>query len=287
MLPVIFGLAGAAYTVGWLRLRRRGGCRPRPAERRSGAGLAAGWRLSAYLGGLAVLALALLSPLDALVEYLFFAHMIQHLLLMMVAAPLLMLANPFPFVVWGLPGGPRAAGWLLRKDSLVRQALMVATRPGIVWVSFVAVLWGWHDPSAYNAALRNDWLHNLQHLSFFGVSLLLWWRTLSAGPRLQGRFPFLIRLGLLLASAAANMVPGVAIALAERPFYTYYLGVPRLWGYTPMQDQVLAGIIMWIPGTMMYVLAALALALRELHQPTRLARRRTPRPALEIEPVRP
>ena len=254
---LVLATAGSLFIAGWMRVRGRGGRR-----------LATGWRLGCYLAGLAVLALALMSVIDLLGQSLFLMHMIQHLLIVMIAAPLLLLANPFPFTIWGLPNGPNIARLLFSQDSRFRRALIRVTRPGILWLTFVTILWGWHDPAAYNAALRIGWLHDLQHLTFFGAAMLFWWRLVNAGPRTcGGRFPLLARLGFLLAGAAANMIPGVVIALAEAPLYAYYVDVPRVWGLTVIQDQVLAGIIMWIPGTMMYFLAALVILFRALGRP--------------------
>jgi cytochrome c oxidase assembly factor CtaG len=260
-------LAGLLFTAGWLRLRGRG--------RR----LATGWRLASYLGGLAVLGLALMSAIDVLGSQLFFVHMIQHLLIVMVAPALLLLANPLPIILWGLPAGREVGQRLFSPGARFRRALRQATHPGLVWLCSVAVVWGWHDPGLYGAAQGAGWLHDLEHLTFFGAGVLLWWRVTGTGPRLGGRCPLLARLGLLLGTAAANMILGVVIALADAPLYPYYATVPREWGISQMQDQVLSGIIMWIPGTMMYLLAALALILRRLNRSeTRAARERAPWP---------
>jgi len=267
---LVLTLAGLAFTTGWLRLRRR-------ARRR----LAAGWRLASYLGGLAVLGLALMSAIDALGGQLFFMHMIQHLLVVMIAPPLLLLANPLPFTIWGIPGGQRLGRQLLAPDSGFRSALRQATRPAVVWLAFVVVLWGWHDPGLYSAAQGAYWIHDLEHVTFFGTAMLLWWHVTGASPRIHGRFPPLARVGYLLASAGANMIPGVVIALAGVPLYPYYEAAPRAWGLSVMQDQVLSGIIMWIPGTMMYVLAALIVIVRMLNRfEAQAVRARTPRPAM-------
>jgi cytochrome c oxidase assembly factor CtaG len=257
---VVLELAAVLFLAGWLHLRWRGVRR-----------LAAGWRLASYLGGLTVLGVALMSAIDVLGGQLFFVHMIQHILLVMIVPPLLLLPNPFPFMLWGLPGGGRMGRWLFAPGSRFRSALRQATRPGVVWMGFVAVLWGWHDPTLYSLAQGSGWVHDVEHLTFFGAAMLLWWHVIGASPRLHGRFPPLARIGYLLATAAANMIPGVVIALADSPLYPYYQGVPRLWGISVMQDQGLSGIIMWIPGTMMYLLAALIIILRTLSRSDRPA----------------
>lgn len=249
-------LAGMIYARGWWRLRSLHSGQSPSQKRR----LAAGWRLAAYWGGLVILALALLSPIDVLGDQLFFMHMIQHLLLVMLAPPLLLVANPLPFSLWGLPAGVRhEVGRLLNPTAAFRQSLRVLTRPGVVWIVFIAIFLGWHDPHAYNATLRNDLIHDLEHLTFFGAAMLFWWHVTCAGPRIHGQFSRGIRVAYLLSVVPINMLTGVAIAFAREPIYAYYATASRVWGMTVMQDQMLGGVIMWIPGSMMYILAALIL----------------------------
>jgi putative membrane protein len=246
-------LMGCIYSRGWWHLRRQ------PANR---GRLAKGWRLAAYLGGLFILGMALMSPIDVLAGQLFFMHMIQHLLLVMIVPPLLWLANPLPFLLWGLPARARhQAGSLLSRGSAFRRSLYMVTAPGLVWMAFVAFLLGWHDPNAYNAALRSDLIHDLEHLTFFVTAMLFWWLVIGAGPRLRSLSPG-VRLALLLVTVPVNMAVGVVIAFAGQPIYTYYTTVPRLWGITATLDQMIGGVIMWIPGSMMYVLAALIIISR-------------------------
>ncbi|MGQ0605145.1 MAG: cytochrome c oxidase assembly protein [Anaerolineales bacterium] len=255
--PDVIGVlvvAGLLFTAGWLRLRVRGQLR-----------LAAGWRLAAFLGGLTLLAVALMSALDVWGADFFFVHMIQHLVMVMIVPPLLLLANPFPFVIWGLPGRRQLGQKFFSADATLRRALRWATRPALVWFAFVAILWGWHDPRMYSAAQGSGWVHDAEHVTFFGTAMLLWWHVVRASPRIHSRLSQLARAGYLVAAGVANMIPGVIIALADAPLYPYYIRVvPRLGGMSVIEDQVLAGIIMWIPGTMMYVMAALIIIIRAL-----------------------
>jgi cytochrome c oxidase assembly factor CtaG len=219
--------------------------------------------LATYLSGLALVGLALMSPIDVLASQLFFIHMIQHLLLVMLAPPLLLLANPFPFFLWGLPVEARGqVAHLFTPQSAFRRTLRSLTPPGLVWLIFIATFLGWHDPNAYNLALRSDLIHNLEHLTFFGTALLFWWHVIRVGPRIHGRFPPGARIAYLLATVPVNMLTGIVIAFTTQPIYTYYTTVPRLLGLTVMQDQMLGGVIMWIPGSMMYIIAALILIAR-------------------------
>jgi cytochrome c oxidase assembly factor CtaG len=209
-----------------------------------------------------------MSPIDVLGGQLFFMHMVQHLLLVMIVPPLLLLANPLPFFLWGLPAWARhKAGGLLSRRSAFRRGLYALTAPGLVWMAFIAFFLGWHDPSAYNAALRSDVIHDLEHLTFFGTAMLFWWLIIGAGPHLRSHSRG-VRLALLLATVPVNMAAGVVIAFSNQPIYTYYTTVPRLWGMTVMLDQMIGGVIMWIPGSMMFILAALIIVSRMIQTET-------------------
>lgn len=251
-------LAGTLYIRGWRQLRQKQHL------------LANGWRLVSYLAGLAAVCLALLSPIDVLSQQLFLFHMIQHLLLMMIAPPLLWLAEPFPVGVWGMPASVRPLiVHAFNKNSRFRAGLQRLTAPGIIWLLLITVLWGWHDPQAYNAALRVDWLHDLEHLSFFGVAWLYWWQLTGAAPILGRRPSTLARVIYAIGGVPPNMIAGIFIAFSESIIYTHYLSVPRLFGISVLYDQQLGGLLMWIPGSMMYIIAALVLIFRRLQREER------------------
>ncbi len=248
-IMLTIGLAAAIHLTGRARLKRRGGDR-----------LVKPWRSIAYLSGLAVLGIALMSPIDVLSSHLLLMHMIQHLLLVMIVPPLLLLGDPMPIMLWGLPSGlRREVGHLLRPESTFRRVVRSLTTPGLVWLYFVATLVGWHDPRAYVLALENELVHNLEHLTFFWTAMLFWWHVIGVAPHLHRRLPLGVRIGYTLSVVPASALTGIAIAFASEPIYTYYTTVPRLGGMTILQDQMLAGVIMWIPGSMMYILAGLVL----------------------------
>jgi cytochrome c oxidase assembly factor CtaG len=244
---------GALYTLGWLRLRRQ-------SKRRQ---LASWLRLLSYHAGLAILAVSLLSPIDRLGGQLFFMHMLQHMLSIMLAAPLLLLANPFPFMVWALPATwrLRVAG-LFARPSAFRRALAAVTRPFIAWLVFLTIYLGWHDASLYNLALRNDWIHDIQHITFFGAAMLFWWHVIGAAPHIHGKRSGWASMAYLIGVIPPNMAVAVTIAFASNVIYTYYLSAPRIWGFTALEDQMISGAIMWIPGSMMFLLAALIILAR-------------------------
>lgn len=252
MIPVL--LAGIFFTRGWKLLS--GNKRNKASEK---------WRFAAYWSGLLVLLLALTSPIDVLSGQLFAMHMFQHLLLVKVAPSLLLLANPFPYLLWGLPKSLRtASGRWLRPEAPFRRGLDVLARPNAVWFGFVIFFIGWHDPNAYNAALQYAWVHDIEHLSFFLTAVLFWWQVIPAAPRLRRPMPPGLQIAYLGSLIPINMLTGIAFTFSQAPVYSYYISVPRLWGLSVMQDQMLAGAILWIPGSMMYLVGVLILVARSL-----------------------
>lgn len=272
-------LAAGLYVTGWRRLRQRTLKRQHAGD---GWQAAVVWRPISYVVGLIFIGLALMSPLDVLASQLFSMHMIQHLLLIMIAPPLMLIANPMPFMLWGLPGKwrlkiGRGLSRLLNGKSTFRQYLRKATTPGIVWMIWLVSIIGWHDPNAYNAALRSDLVHDLEHLSFFFGGMLYWWHVTGAGPRIHKQFGLIGRIAFALSAVPPNMLTGAAIAFAQDVIYTYYNNVPRLMGLSVMEDQQMGGVIMWVPGSMMYIIAALVLISRLLQGESR----KPPLPATE------
>ena len=268
---IILLVLGGLYTVGWRRLRKR-----TRRERRIRRGprrheLAARWRLASYHTGLVFVALALLSPIDALGQQLFFMHMIQHLLLIMFAPPLLLIANPMPFILWGLPAKWRlkvghGIARLLHREGSLRSWLRMATGAGVVWLLWTIAVIGWHDPAMYNAALRSEFLHDLEHITFFMASMFFWWLVTGAGPHIHKQFGQIGRVVFTLAAVPPNMALGVVLAFTGAVIYSYYEAVPRLWGIDPVTDQRIGGVIMWIPGSMMFIIAALILIAQMLQE---------------------
>ncbi len=263
-LIVILLVLGILYSLGWWRLRKR--TRRNRTHRQSASRheLAAVWRLVSYLSGLIIVAISLMSPIDVLGGQLFFMHMIQHLLLIMIAPVLLLIANPMPFLLWGMPTNwrrkvGRAIGQLLHRDGSFRQGLRTVTAVGVVWLLWTISVIGWHDPAMYNAALRSEFIHDLEHLTFFIASMLFWWHVTGAGPRIHKQFGQVGRIALVLAAVPPNMALGVVLSFVGVVVYSYYEAVPRLWGIDPVTDQRIGGVIMWIPGSMMFIIAALVL----------------------------
>jgi cytochrome c oxidase assembly factor CtaG len=255
-VTLVIVITGTLYLKGWLFLRAS------QTNVTKGKRLANNWRLVSYLSGLTILAIALMSPIDVLASQLFTMHMIQHLLLMMIVPPLLQLANPFPFFLWAVPVSVRReVGQLFSKNSTFRRNLAMVTTPGIAWLVYNITFISWHDPNAYNLALRSEWIHDVEHLTFFGSAMLFWWHVIRPGPHISRGLPYIARIAFVLSAIPINMLAGMMISFSSKPVYTYYESVPRLWGLTVMQDQMAGGLIMWAPGTMMYSLAAAVLIL--------------------------
>ncbi len=222
--------------------------RTRLGRRIQGGGSSA--RAAAFYGALVVLAAALLSPLDGLASTLFTAHMVQHLLLMVVAAPLAVYARPTAALVAGLPTQGRRLARGARGDvwDRVRDA---ALNPLVVWTVGALVLWAWHMPGLYESALSNDALHALEHASFFGTALLFWSVVLASGTR-RG-VPRPIAALLVVASGLQSSALGAVLLFAGKPLYPSHLPGARAWDVSPLGDQQLAGALMWGPPALLYV----------------------------------
>ena len=242
--------AGVVYAAGWVRLRTWG-------RRR----LAKGRYLLLYLSGLVVIAVALMSPVDTLQNLLFSMHMLQHELLIYLGPPLLLLARPLPFSLWGLPPRIRhRLGLLFLRKTLLRRGLTVLTRPLVALGISTAVMWFWHIPTLYDLALENHIVHDLEHLSFFGAFLLYWWPLIGTAPQPAQLSTNGARALYLLAGATQAALLGGLITFADRVVYTHYLTLPRLGGVSALADQQLGGAIMWLPGPIFYgVMAVLTM----------------------------
>ncbi len=263
------GALGVLYVRGWWRLGRV------PRTR----GAAPAWRLAAYLAGLASVVLALCSPLELLSELSFTAHMVQHQLLLMMAPPLLLLAEPFPVTLWGLPPRlRRRVGATVARPGPVRSVLRTLTWMPVAGGLYTLTLWGWHYPLAYEAALRYPVLHDVEHLTFFGTALVFWWPIVNPAPRLRRLTTGVMygaRIGYLILATAQNTLLGAVLGLAERALYPSYAAAPRLLlEWSPVDDQSFGGGVMW-SGSHMFLVAVLVLLHRAMEAEGRKADART------------
>ncbi len=245
---------------GWLYLR---GVRAIWRSAGRGRGIR-GWEAAGFGVGWLTLAIGLVSPLHRLGEALFTAHMVQHELLMAVAAPLLVLGRPIVPFLWALPMSWRRTAGSLSSAGPVKRSWELLTLPSVAWVVHALAIWLWHAPALYQATLGSDAIHTLQHVSFLGTALLFWWALLRGREGRLGRPAAVI---YLFTTAMHTSLLGALLTFADRLWYPLYEATTAPWGLTPLEDQQLAGVIMWVPAALAYLVAALALAATWLREP--------------------
>jgi len=243
---VIVGLAGAS----WLYAR---GVRALWHAAGTGRGITA-WRVACFASGIATLAIALLSPIDGVATALFAVHMIQHMLLVVVAPPLLVLGDPALASIWALRiGARRGVGGWWRAQRVLPALWDTLRRPLVAFSLHVAALWLWHLPALYDAALRNESVHVAEHVSFLATALLFWYPIADARPR--QRFGVGVATLYLFAAGLQCTMLGALITMARHPWYFGHYATTAAWGLTPLEDQQLAGLVMWIPAGFVYLAA--------------------------------
>jgi cytochrome c oxidase assembly factor CtaG len=210
-----------------------------------------------YWFGLLTLAVALVSPLDTVTGTVFSAHMIQHMLLIAVAPPLLLAGRPIPALVNGLPGAVLSAtGSMARGLAWARASLALLALPVVAWLIHAAALWLWHEPHLYQAAVRQAWVHMAEHMSFIATALLFWWAIVPAGARTSALSPGMAIISLF-GMGMQGAALGALMTFSGSTWYAVYEGRSELWGLSALSDQRLAGLIMWIPAGSIYVVASL------------------------------
>jgi putative membrane protein len=219
------------------------------------------WRAAAFWIGLAVIVLALDTPLEALARQLFWAHMTQHLLLIMVAAPLLVVASPWLRIWRGIPLSIRrpVAKTIVRSPALAapRRLFSWLAGPGPAFILSAASLWFWHWPFAYDLTLRNHAVHHLEHSLFLGLGLLFWSQVIDQHP-FRARLEPLSRAAYVFLATVVSWALAALLAFATTPFYAYGRLPSRPGGISALTDQQLAAGIMWVPGSISYAIAFLA-----------------------------
>jgi putative membrane protein len=249
------------YGVGVARVWRAAG-RGRGVLPRHVAAFALGWT---------AMAVALLSPLDEWSETLFVAHMAQHELLMVVAAPLVAFSSPIVATLWALSPPMRARVMAGVRRPWSEAAWAALTAAPSVWLLHAVALWVWHLPSLYDAALENEGIHAVQHLCFFLTASLFWW-TLVQGR--YGRAGYGAAVLYVFASGLQSGILGALITFSPQVLYPAYASTSASWGITPLEDQQLAGLLMWVPAGIVFVgggLGFFAAWLRESDRRTRFA----------------
>lgn len=250
VIVAVLALSVVLYHHGLSRLRARH------------RGPAVSWRaVVSFDAGVAALAVALVSPLDAAAASVFWAHMVQHLVLMVVAAPLLVCGRPGTVLPWALPARQRR---LVRRAGArrpVSRVVEVLSHPLVAWAVGTTTLWAWHHPALYDAAVRHDLVHALEHVTLLGTAAVVWAVALG---RTRATVPVPLAAMLLFATALQSGALGAVLTLAREPLYEAHTATAPLWGMTPLGDQQLAGALMWMPPSLLYVAVTAALLVRWL-----------------------
>lgn len=246
VVPVVLtGLIGFVYTRGWLRLRRRlpGIAQPR--------------RLLFFWLGLAAVTAVHLPPLTSLSEQLLFVRSITKILTVMLAPPLLWLAIPVHVILAGLPKPlRRRCTRLLFMASPARDALRAVTAPGLAWLLFISAFLTWHDARFASWSMQQVWSRHLALWVLLLAALVYWGHVVGASPRIHERLPGWVFFAYLIGADIPNMVSGVTISFTGHPIYSYYIaahaaGNNRL-GLDAINDQIIAGGLVWFFGSMVY-----------------------------------
>ena len=220
-------------------------------------------RVGAFVGGLAALVAAIISPIDQHAEQQFSLHMVQHMILIVIVAPMLVAARPGATLLLGLPSSlTRALGGVWRRLHGLQARLRWLASPGLAWVVHAATLWLWHIPGPFEAALETRWVHDLEHFTFLATALWFWWtiaelirsRSAKVGVAFFSLFTMALQSGLL----------GVLITFSRLPWYPTYADLAPLLHIDALADQQLAGVIMWVPAGTVYFAAGIVILYRWL-----------------------
>jgi putative membrane protein len=256
-LTTTVALLALVYVRGWFAIRRT-----RSAQ-------FSALRLAAFLLGLAIIWVAIGSPLDGFADALLSAHMVEHLLLMSFVPPLLLLGYPVVPLLRGLPRGftVRVLGPLLRLKTFRRIGHFV-TMPIVAWLAMNLIFLGWHVPAAYDFALEHEHWHEFEHICFLGSAILFWWPLIRPWPTIAHTLGWYALPYLVLADIV-NTVLSAFLAFCGRPVYGYYLREPNPFHISPLSDQELGAVIMWVVGSLVFLIPAVIVTVHLLHRETR------------------
>jgi cytochrome c oxidase assembly factor CtaG len=247
--PITVGLlvaSAALYAAGTRAVWRRAGV---------GRGVRR-WQACSFAGGLLSLALALLSPVVWLSTILFSMHMTQHEILMLVAAPLLVFGQPLFAMLWALPRGGRESWGRWSQRPFVARSWQALTGPLTVFLMHAFALWIWHTPRLYEAALHSEAIHAVEHLCFVLTAALFWWAMIHGR---YGRIGYGIAVLYIFLTAIHSSVLGALMTISPGVLYTDYAAAGALWHVDPLEDQQLAGLLMWVPSGLVFIIFGLAL----------------------------
>ncbi|MHB1935583.1 MAG: cytochrome c oxidase assembly protein [Acidobacteriaceae bacterium] len=249
-LTVLTCLVSAIYVRGWHAIRKT-----RPTY-------FSDMRLMSFLCGMLVLWLSIASPIDGFADVLLSAHMVQHFLLMSVIPPLIVLGAPVVPLLRGLPRSlvksflaPIFAWrWLRTMGDFL-------TAPVVAWLLFNLDFLSWHVPSAYDIALQNEHVHDFEHICFLVTSLLFWWVVVHPWPSRIHSNDWRVLL-FLISADLVNTALSAFLAFCNRPVYSYYTTGPNPFHVSPLSDQILGAVIMWVLGSIVFLVPAILITVR-------------------------
>jgi len=214
------------------------------------------WEAWCFAAGWFALFVALLSPLHPWGSVLFSAHMTQHEILMLVAAPLLVLGRPMIAFLKALPRGwvQQLVGWI--STPWWHKTWRFVTKALVAWLIHAVALWLWHVPALFQATMKSEFVHALQHISFLGSALLFWWAVIDGRQKGMG---YGVAVLFMFTTALHSGLLGALLTFANSVWYPAYAQTTASWGLTPLEDQRLGGLIMWMPAGLVYIVAGLAL----------------------------
>jgi putative membrane protein len=270
---VLLPLLGSA--VAWIAaVRRVNGAHPGNPVPRS--------RTWCFLGGLLAIAFALQSGIERYDTALFSIHMVQHVLLILVAAPLIALSAPITLMLRVARPETRRR-WIL--PVLHSRLLRWVSHPVVAWLLFAAVMWGTHFSPLFDASLENPWIHDLEHVLFLVTALLFWWPAVGRDPA-PWRMPHPARVMYVFLQMPQNTFLAVVILFASTPLYHHYATLNRPWGPTALVDQQIAGAVMWLAGDVLFITAIVAIVAGWMRFEERDAARLDRKAAVELAQIR-
>jgi putative membrane protein len=250
-------IAAIVYWRGWLQIRRT-----RPA-------LFPGWRLGCFLAGIAFIVIAIASPIDTFGDQLLFLHMLQHFILMCVVPPLIVFSAPTVPLLRGLPR------WFVRpvlgpliRTTWLRRFFKLLVTPRVAWILMNASYIGWHIPAAYELALARWQWHAVEHACFLFTSVLFWWPIIQPWPSRYGFSQWLL-LPYLLSADIVNTAISALLCFSGRVLYPSYAEQSRIFAISPLADQAAAGALMWVFGSIVFLVPAMYITMKLLSSPRR------------------
>jgi cytochrome c oxidase assembly factor CtaG len=251
ILPLV--AVALLYVIGMVKMKRR------DARTRL-------WPIVCFALGWSSLLLALDSPIHELSEQLFWVHMTQHEILVLVSAPLLVLSRPLVPLLWAFPNVLRDELAGLSRWRVFKRVWLVLSAPFAAWLLHAAALWVWHAPALFIGTLHSDFIHAAQHISFLGSALLFWWALLDNH---GGRLGYGGAVVYVFTTAVHTSVLGALLTFAPSVWYTPYLATSPAWNISALQDQQIGGLIMWVPAGALLTIIGLLFLVKWLQESQR------------------